>query len=96
MMLERLYFTSEKRQTMGVWRQKYRLYSPKLRQMQVPFVPVTKWPASPGLPSPPAPYKRPRLHENVDAAELLLTPDDLMHLEQAINQLAIQGERYPY
>ena len=35
-----------------------------------------------------------RLQENVGAAELILTPDDLGQLEQAISQIAIQGERY--
>jgi aryl-alcohol dehydrogenase-like predicted oxidoreductase len=35
-----------------------------------------------------------RLQENVGAAELVLTPDDLGQLEQAIGQVAIQGERY--
>lgn len=43
----------------------------------------------------PGTTKLPRLHENVGAAELVLTPDDLGQLEHAISQIAIQGERYP-
>jgi aryl-alcohol dehydrogenase-like predicted oxidoreductase len=35
-----------------------------------------------------------RLQENVGAAEVVLTPDDLAQVEQAISQIAIQGERY--
>jgi aryl-alcohol dehydrogenase-like predicted oxidoreductase len=35
-----------------------------------------------------------RLRENVGAAEVVLTPDDLVQVEQAISQIAIQGERY--
>jgi aryl-alcohol dehydrogenase-like predicted oxidoreductase len=35
-----------------------------------------------------------RLQENVGAAEVILTPDDLVQLEQAISQVVIQGERY--
>lgn len=35
-----------------------------------------------------------RLQENVGAAEVVLTPDDLSQVEQAISQIAIQGERY--
>jgi aryl-alcohol dehydrogenase-like predicted oxidoreductase len=35
-----------------------------------------------------------RLQENVGAAEVVLTPDDLVQVEQAISQIAIQGERY--
>ncbi|MGI4885791.1 MAG: aldo/keto reductase [Janthinobacterium lividum] len=42
----------------------------------------------------PGTTKLPRLQENVGAAEVSLTPDDLQQLEQAISQVAIQGERY--
>ncbi|MGI4739224.1 MAG: aldo/keto reductase [Janthinobacterium lividum] len=35
-----------------------------------------------------------RLQENVGAANVQLMPDDLQQLEQAISQVAIQGERY--
>jgi aryl-alcohol dehydrogenase-like predicted oxidoreductase len=35
-----------------------------------------------------------RLQENVGATEVILSPDDLGQLEQAISQIAIQGERY--
>ena len=35
-----------------------------------------------------------RLQENVGAAQVALAPDDLRQLEQAISQVAIQGERY--
>ena len=42
----------------------------------------------------PGTTKLPRLQENVGAAKIILTPDDLRQLEQAISQVAIQGERY--
>jgi aryl-alcohol dehydrogenase-like predicted oxidoreductase len=42
----------------------------------------------------PGTTKLARLQENVGAAAVVLTPDDLVQLEQAINQVAIQGERY--
>jgi aryl-alcohol dehydrogenase-like predicted oxidoreductase len=35
-----------------------------------------------------------RLQENVGAAEVVLTSDDLVQVEQAISQIAVQGERY--
>jgi len=42
----------------------------------------------------PGTTKLPRLQENVGAAEVVLTPDDLLRLEQAISQIPIQGARY--
>lgn len=36
-----------------------------------------------------------RLEENIGAADLELTPDDLRQIEDAASQIAIQGERYP-
>ncbi|AMJ65982.1 aldo/keto reductase [Hymenobacter sp. PAMC 26628] len=42
----------------------------------------------------PGTTKLDRLQENVGAAKVALTPDDLRQLEQAISQVAIQGERY--
>ncbi|GAA4492620.1 aldo/keto reductase [Hymenobacter ginsengisoli] len=42
----------------------------------------------------PGTTKLPRLQENVGAASVALEPDDLLQLEQAINQVAIQGARY--
>jgi len=42
----------------------------------------------------PGTTKLARLQENVGAAKLTLTPDDLQQLEQAVGQVAIQGERY--
>ncbi|RYY10457.1 MAG: aldo/keto reductase, partial [Cytophagaceae bacterium] len=42
----------------------------------------------------PGTTKLARLQENVGAAAVALTPDELRQLEQAISQLPIQGERY--
>ena len=42
----------------------------------------------------PGTTKLSRLRENVGAAAVVLTPDDLAQLERAIEQIAIQGERY--
>ena len=36
-----------------------------------------------------------RLHENIDAATLELTPDDLTEIERAAAQITVQGARYP-
>ncbi|HTX68805.1 MAG TPA: aldo/keto reductase [Thermoleophilia bacterium] len=36
-----------------------------------------------------------RLEENLGAAELELTPDDLREIDEAASQITIQGERYP-
>ena len=36
-----------------------------------------------------------RLEENIDAARLELTPDDLLEIEGAASKVAIQGARYP-
>jgi len=36
-----------------------------------------------------------RLDENIGAAEVQLTPDDLRDIEHATSQVAIQGARYP-
>jgi aryl-alcohol dehydrogenase-like predicted oxidoreductase len=43
----------------------------------------------------PGTTKLPRLQENVGATQVVLTPDDLLRLEQAISQISIQGARYP-
>jgi aryl-alcohol dehydrogenase-like predicted oxidoreductase len=43
----------------------------------------------------PGTTKLPRLQENVGATQVVLTPDDLLRLEQAISQIPIQGARYP-
>ncbi len=42
----------------------------------------------------PGTTKLQRLQENIGAADVSLTPDDLRQLEQAISQVTIQGERY--
>lgn len=42
----------------------------------------------------PGTTKLPRLQENVGAAEVVFTPNDLVRLEEAISQIAIQGARY--
>ena len=36
-----------------------------------------------------------RLEENIGAAELELTPDDLSEIETATSKIAVQGARYP-
>jgi aryl-alcohol dehydrogenase-like predicted oxidoreductase len=36
-----------------------------------------------------------RLEENIGAATVELTPDDLQQLETAVGKIAVQGERYP-
>jgi aryl-alcohol dehydrogenase-like predicted oxidoreductase len=36
-----------------------------------------------------------RLDENIGAAEIALTSDDLAHVDQAVSQITVQGDRYP-
>jgi aryl-alcohol dehydrogenase-like predicted oxidoreductase len=36
-----------------------------------------------------------RLEENIGAAAIELTPDDLRHIEEAAMQITVQGDRYP-
>jgi aryl-alcohol dehydrogenase-like predicted oxidoreductase len=36
-----------------------------------------------------------RLEENLGAADVVLTPDDLREIESALSGIAVQGERYP-
>jgi aryl-alcohol dehydrogenase-like predicted oxidoreductase len=36
-----------------------------------------------------------RLEENLGAANIELTPDDLHNIEAAVSQVTVQGERYP-
>src|SRR5207244_7224957 len=36
-----------------------------------------------------------RLEENIGAAAVELTPDDLREIEGAVSEVAVQGERYP-
>ncbi len=36
-----------------------------------------------------------RLEENIGAAAIELTPDDLQHIEKAAAQITVQGDRYP-
>jgi aryl-alcohol dehydrogenase-like predicted oxidoreductase len=43
----------------------------------------------------PGTTKQHRLEENLGAAELELTPDDLREVEGAASRIAIQGDRYP-
>lgn len=42
----------------------------------------------------PGTTKLPQLQKNVGAADVALTPDDLLRLEQTIGQIPIQGARY--
>jgi hypothetical protein len=37
----------------------------------------------------------PRLEENIGAVNVVLSTDDLAHLDQALAKIEIQGERYP-
>ena len=43
----------------------------------------------------PGTTKQHRLEENVGAAELELTPDDLRDIDAAASQISVQGDRYP-
>lgn len=43
----------------------------------------------------PGTTKRHRLEENIGAAALTLTTDDLRQIEEAASKIAVQGERYP-
>jgi aryl-alcohol dehydrogenase-like predicted oxidoreductase len=36
-----------------------------------------------------------RLEENLGAADLNLTPDDLRDIESAVSKISVQGARYP-
>jgi aryl-alcohol dehydrogenase-like predicted oxidoreductase len=36
-----------------------------------------------------------RLEENIGAAEIELTPDELRQIENAATKISVQGERYP-
>jgi aryl-alcohol dehydrogenase-like predicted oxidoreductase len=36
-----------------------------------------------------------RLEENLSAADVKLTPDDLRQIDQAVSTVPVQGERYP-
>ena len=36
-----------------------------------------------------------RLEENIGAAAVELTPEDLRELESTLSEIAVQGERYP-
>ena len=37
----------------------------------------------------------PRLEENIGAAQIELTPDDLREIESAASRITVQGARYP-
>jgi aryl-alcohol dehydrogenase-like predicted oxidoreductase len=43
----------------------------------------------------PGTTKRHRLEENIGAAAVELTPDDVREIESAISKVAVQGDRYP-
>jgi aryl-alcohol dehydrogenase-like predicted oxidoreductase len=43
----------------------------------------------------PGTTKLSRLDENIGAAAINLTPDDLRHIEKAAAKIAVQGDRYP-
>ena len=43
----------------------------------------------------PGTTKRHRLEENLGAAEIRLTPDDLREIDRAADEMSVQGERYP-
>jgi aryl-alcohol dehydrogenase-like predicted oxidoreductase len=43
----------------------------------------------------PGTTKRSRLEENLGAAAIQLTPDDLREIEEAASRIVVQGARYP-
>jgi len=43
----------------------------------------------------PGTRKLERLEENIDAADIELTPDDLHEIESAASKIKIEGARYP-
>jgi aryl-alcohol dehydrogenase-like predicted oxidoreductase len=43
----------------------------------------------------PGTTKRRRLEENIKAAEIKLTPDDVREIERAVSKITVQGARYP-
>ena len=43
----------------------------------------------------PGTTKRGRLEENLGAARIELTPDDLVEIDRAVSQIEVQGARYP-
>jgi aryl-alcohol dehydrogenase-like predicted oxidoreductase len=43
----------------------------------------------------PGTTKMHRLEENVEAADVVLTADDLRNIEDALSQIAVRGDRYP-
>jgi aryl-alcohol dehydrogenase-like predicted oxidoreductase len=43
----------------------------------------------------PGTTKRPRLEENIGAADIVLTADDLREMEEAASKITVQGARYP-
>jgi aryl-alcohol dehydrogenase-like predicted oxidoreductase len=43
----------------------------------------------------PGTTKMHRLDENIGAADVELTADDLRNIEDALSQIAVQGDRYP-
>jgi aryl-alcohol dehydrogenase-like predicted oxidoreductase len=43
----------------------------------------------------PGTTKLPRLHENIGAASVQLTPEDLREIESAASKITVQGARYP-
>ncbi len=43
----------------------------------------------------PGTTKLPRLHENIGAVSVELTPDDLLEIETAASKIEVQGARYP-
>ena len=43
----------------------------------------------------PGTTKRHRLEENIGAAAIALTPDDLREIDNAASAITVQGERYP-
>jgi len=36
-----------------------------------------------------------RLEENIGAADIELTPDDLREIDRAASQIQVEGDRYP-
>jgi diketogulonate reductase-like aldo/keto reductase len=52
------------------------------------------WPGSPGSSSSPARAKLQRLEENLEAADVELSTDELTEIQDAASEIQVQGGRY--
>ena len=56
---------------------------------------LAAWRKSPGSCRSPAPRSCNRLEENIGAASVALTPDDLRDIESTASKITVEGARYP-